>query len=162
MQPDIVYRPREPGISAVDAVVPAVAKIVDMGLVDADRVGLIGHSWGGYQAAFIPTQTDIFATSVSGAPLTDFLSMPGSLHWRPGFPEFGHWETGQARMGVPPWEDFEAHVRNSPVAHIQDLHTPMLLMQGDDDGTVDFRQGVEFYNYARRAGKELVFLVYPG
>jgi dipeptidyl aminopeptidase/acylaminoacyl peptidase len=162
LQPDIVYRPRDPGISAVDAVVPAVAKIVDMGLVDADRVGLIGHSWGGYQAAFIPTQTDIFATSVSGAPLTDFLSMPGSLHWRPGFPEFGHWETGQARMDVPPWEDFDAHVRNSPVAHIQNLHTPMLLMQGDDDGTVDFRQGVEFYNYGRRAGKELVFLVYPG
>ena len=162
LEPDIVYRPRDPGISAVDAVVPAVAKIVDMGLVDAAHVGLIGHSWGGYQAAFIPTQTDIFATSVSGAPLTDFLSMPGSLHWRPGFPEFGHWETGQARMDVPPWEDFEAHVRNSPVAHIQDLHTPMLLMQGDDDGTVDFRQGVEFYNYARRAGKELVFLVYPG
>jgi len=162
LQPDIVYRPRDPGVSAVDAVVPAVAKIVEMGLVDADRVGLIGHSWGGYQAAFIPTQTDIFATSVSGAPLTDFLSMPGSIHWRPGFPEFGHWETGQARMDVPPWEDFEAHVRNSPVAHIQNLHTPMLLMQGDDDGTVDFRQGVEFYNYARRAGKELVFLVYPG
>lgn len=162
LQPDIVYRPRDPGVSAVDAVVPAVARIVDMGLVDPDRVGLIGHSWGGYQAAFIPTQTDIFATSVSGAPLTDFLSMPGSLHWGPGFPEFGHWETGQARMGVPPWEDFEAHVRNSPVAHIQDLHTPMLLMQGDDDGTVDFRQGVEFYNYARRAGKQLVFLVYPG
>jgi len=162
LQPDIVYRPRDPGISAVDAVVPAVARIVELGLVDPDRVGLIGHSWGGYQAAFIPTQTDIFATSVSGAPITDFLSFPGVIHWRPGFPEFGHWETGQARMDVPPWEDFEAHVRNSPVAHIQDLHTPILMMQGDDDGTVDFRQGVEYYDYARRAGKELVFLVYPG
>lgn len=162
LQPDIVYRPRDPGISAVDAVVPAVARIVEMGLVDEDRVGLIGHSWGGYQAAFIPTQTDIFATAVTGAPITDFLSFPGVIHWRPGFPEFGHWETGQARMDVPPWEDFEAHVRNSPVAHIQDLHTPILMMQGDDDGTVDFRQGVEYYNYARRAGKELVFLVYPG
>ncbi len=162
LQPDIVYRPRDPGISAVDAVVPSVARIVGMGLVDEDRVGLIGHSWGGYQAAFIPTQTDIFATAVTGAPITDFLSFPGVIHWRPGFPEFGHWETGQARMDVPPWEDFEAHVRNSPVAQIQDLHTPILMMQGDDDGTVDFRQGVEYYNYARRAGKELVFLVYPG
>lgn len=162
LQPDIVYRPRDPGISAVDAVVPAVAKIVQMGLVDEKHVGLIGHSWGGYQAAFIPTQTDIFATSISGAPLTDFLSMPGALHWRPGLPEFEHWETGQARMDVPPWEDLDAHLRNSPVAHIQDLHTPILLAQGDEDGTVDFRQGVEYYNYARRAGKEMVFLVYPG
>jgi dipeptidyl aminopeptidase/acylaminoacyl peptidase len=162
LQPDIVYRPRDPGVSAVEAVVPAVARVVEMGMVDADRVGLIGHSWGGYQATYIPTRTDIFATSVAGAPLTNFLSMVGSLHWNPGMPELGHWETGQARMDVPPWEDFEAHVRNSPAAFIQDLETPMLMMHGSEDGVVDFGQGVEFYNYARRAGKEFVFLVYPG
>jgi dipeptidyl aminopeptidase/acylaminoacyl peptidase len=46
---------------------------------------------------------------------------------------------------------------------IQDLRTPMLMMFGDADGTVDFRQGVEFYNYARRAGRQdFVLLVYPG
>jgi dipeptidyl aminopeptidase/acylaminoacyl peptidase len=162
LQPDIVYRPREPGVSAVDAVVPAVQRVVDMGLVDPERVGLVGHSWGGYQATYIPTRTDIFAASVAGAPLTNFLSMMGAVHWRPGLPETGHWETGQARMDVPYWEDFEAHVRNSPAAHIESLTTPMLMMFGDEDGTVDFRQGVEFYNYARRAGKEFVLLVYPG
>jgi dipeptidyl aminopeptidase/acylaminoacyl peptidase len=162
LQPDIVYRPREPGVSAVDAVVPAVQRIVNLGMVDPDRVGLVGHSWGGYQATYIPTRTDIFAASVAGAPLTNFLSMMGAVHWRPGLPETGHWETGQARMDVPYWEDFEAHVRNSPAAHIEDLSTPMLMMFGDEDGTVDFRQGVEFYNYARRAGKEFVLLVYPG
>jgi dipeptidyl aminopeptidase/acylaminoacyl peptidase len=88
--------------------------------------------------------------------------MVGAVHWRPGLPELGHWETGQARMDVPYWDDFDAHVRNSPAAHIQSLRTPMLMMFGDEDGTVDFRQGVEFYNYARRAGKEFVLLVYPG
>lgn len=162
LQPDIVYRPRDPGVSAVDAVVPAVAAVVETGVVDPERVGLIGHSWGGYQATYIPTRTDIFAAAVAGAPLTNFLSMVGSLHWNPGMPELEHWETGQARMDVPPWEDFEAHVRNSPAAFIQDLKTPMLMMQGSEDGVVDFRQGVEFYNYARRAGKDFVFLVYPG
>lgn len=161
--PDIVYRPRDPGRSAVEAVEPAVQSIVDRGLVDPDRIGLIGHSWGGYQAAYIPTQTDIFAAAVSGAPLTNFLSFPGAVHWRPGLPEFEHWETGQARMDVPPWEDFDAHVRNSPIAFVQDLETPMLMVFGDDDGTVDFHQGVEFYNYARRARKtDFVMLVYPG
>ncbi len=162
LQTDIVYRPRDPGVSAVDAVVPAVQSIVDRGLVDPDRVGLVGHSWGGYQAAYIPTQTDIFAASVSGAALTNFLSMNGAIHWRPGLPEMQHWETGQARMDVPFWEDFEAHVRNSPAAHITNLETPMLVMFGDEDGTVDWHQGIEFYNFARRAGKEMVMLVYPG
>lgn len=163
LMPDIVYRPRDPGRSAVEAVVPAVEAVVGRGLVDPERVGLIGHSWGGYQATYIPTQTDVFAASVAGAPLTNFLSMPGAIHWRPGLPELGHWETGQARMGVPPWEDFEAHVRNSPAAFIAELATPMLMMFGDEDGTVDWHQGIQFYNFARRAGKDnFVLLVYPG
>jgi dipeptidyl aminopeptidase/acylaminoacyl peptidase len=160
--PDIVYRARDPGVSAVEAVVPAVRGVVDRGLVDAARVGLIGHSWGGYQAAYIPTRTDIFAAAVAGAPLTNFISFAGQIHWRPGMPEFDHWETGQGRMEVPPWEDLEAHLRNSPINFIAELNTPMLMMFGDEDGTVDWHQGIEFYNYARRAGKEFVMLVYPG
>jgi dipeptidyl aminopeptidase/acylaminoacyl peptidase len=160
--PDIVYRGRDPGRSAVEAVEGAVKAIVDRGIVDPERVGLVGHSWGGYQATYIPTQTDIFAASVAGAPITNFLSFMGAIHWRPGLPETGHWETGQARMGVPFWEDFDAH-RNSPAAFVHELNTPMMMMFGDDDGTVDWRQGQEFYNYARRAGKtDFVLLVYPG
>ena len=161
--PDIVYRGGEPGRSAVDAVVPAVRSIVARGLIDSARVGLIGHSWGGYQATYIPTQTDIFAASVAGAPITNFLSFAGAIHWTPGIAEFDHWETGQARMGAPPWEAFEAHVRNSPAAGIANLKTPVLMEFGDADGTVDWHQGIEFYNFARRAGKrDFVMLVYPG
>ena len=66
-------------------------------------------------------------------------------------------------MEVPPWEDVEAYMRNSPVAKIQDLRTPVLVEVGDADGTVDWHQGLEYYNYARRAGKnDLVLLIYPG
>ena len=78
-------------------------------------------------------------------------------------PEFDHWETGQGRMVKPPWEDFEGHVRNSPAAFVHKLERPMLMVFGDADGTVDWHQGVEFYNFARRAGKkDFVMLVYPG
>ena len=163
LAPDIVYRPREPGISALESVEGAVNHIVDRGLVDSEAIGLVGHSWGGYQATFIPTQTDLFAASVAGAPITNFLSFMGAIHWNPGIPEVDHWETGQARMDVPFWEDFEAHVRNSPATFVHKLNTPMLMAFGDDDGVVDWHQGVEFYNFARRAGKEdFVLLVYPG
>jgi dipeptidyl aminopeptidase/acylaminoacyl peptidase len=65
-------------------------------------------------------------------------------------------------MAVPYWEDLEGHLESSPANFIADLETPMLLMHGDADGVVDFYQGLEFYNYARRAGKEVVLLVYPG
>ena len=160
--PDIVYRARDPGVSALEAVRPAVAKTVEMGLVDADRVGLIGHSWGGYQATYLPTRTNIFAASVAGAPLTDFVSFMGAIHWNAGVPEVDHWETGQARMEVPFWEDPEAHRRNSPIHEVHNLETPLLMAFGDDDGVVDWDQGTEFYNFARRAGKQMVLLVYEG
>ncbi|HEX6133897.1 MAG TPA: prolyl oligopeptidase family serine peptidase [Longimicrobiales bacterium] len=163
LMPDIVYRGREPGVSALEAVVPAVQAVVQRGVVDPERIGLIGHSWGGYQATYLPTRTDIFAAAVAGAPITNFLSFAGAIHWTPGIPEFSHWETGQARMGVPFWEDLDAYLRNSPAHMVHELETPMLMMFGDADGTVDWHQGVEFYNFARRAGREdFVLLVYPG
>ena len=161
--PDIVFRAGDPGRSYLECLLPAVRTVIARGIVDSSRIGLIGHSWGGYEATYAPTQTNLFATSVAGAPITNFLSFAGAFHWTPGMPEFDHWETGQARMAKPPWEDFEGHVRNSPAAFVHKLERPMLMMFGDADGTVDWHQGVEFYNFARRAGKEnFVMLVYPG
>ncbi len=162
LQPDIVYTAREPGMSALASVRAAVAKVVEMGVTDPDAVGLIGHSWGGYQATFLPTRTDIFAASVAGAPLTDFVSFMGQIHWNSGGPELSHWETGQGRMEVPFWEDPEAHRRNSPIHKVHEMETPLLMAFGDNDGTVDWDQGTEFYNFARRAGKQMVLLVYEG
>jgi dipeptidyl aminopeptidase/acylaminoacyl peptidase len=163
LQPDIVFRGREPGISVLDAVVPAVQSIIARGLVDSARVGHVGHSWGGYEATFLPTRTHIFAATVAGAPITNFLSFAGAIHWTPGIAEMDHWETGQARMDVPYWEDLDAYLRNSPAAKVHELRTPILMEVGDADGTVDWHQGIEFYNFARRAGrKDFILLVYPG
>ncbi|MEZ4416427.1 MAG: YqiA/YcfP family alpha/beta fold hydrolase [Gemmatimonadota bacterium] len=162
LMPDIAYEPGRPGPSALDAVEHALDAAVATGHVDPERMGLIGHSWGGYQAAYLPTRTNRFAASVAGAAITNFMSFMGAVHWNGGLPESGHWETGQARMAVPYWEDVQGHLESSPANFITNLQTPMLLMHGDADGVVDFRQGLEFYNYARRAGKEVVLLVYPG
>ncbi len=163
LRPDIVFRGRDPGISVLEALQPAVRSVTARGLVDSTKVGLVGHSWGGYEATFVPTRTNMFAAAVAGAPITNFLSFAGAVHWTPGIAEFDHWETGQARMDVPFWEDMEAYVRNSPAAKVNELKTPMLMEFGDADGTVDWHQGVEFYNFARRAGRDdFVMLVYPG
>jgi len=163
LRPDIVFRGRDPGIAVLEALEPAVRSVVARGLIDSTKVGLVGHSWGGYEATFVPTRTNMFAASVAGAPITNFLSFAGAVHWTPGIAEFDHWETGQARMDVPFWEDMEAYLRNSPAAKVHELRTPMLMMFGDADGTVDWHQGIEFYNFARRAGRDdFVMLVYPG
>jgi len=163
LRPDIVFRGRDPGIAVLEALQPAVRAVTSRGLVDSTKVGLVGHSWGGYEATFVPTRTNMFAAAIAGAPITNFLSFAGAIHWTPGIAEFDHWETGQARMDVPFWEDMEAYIRNSPAAKVHELKTPMLMEFGDADGTVDWHQGIEFYNFARRAGRnDFVMLVYPG
>jgi dipeptidyl aminopeptidase/acylaminoacyl peptidase len=162
LQPDIVYRDRNPGLSAVAAIEPAVEKVLETGMVDPKRVGLTGHSWGGYQTAFTVTQTDIFAAAVAGAPLTDLVSMYLSVYWNTGSTDARIFEISQGRMEVPFWEDLEAYIANSPVFHVDQLNTPLLLAHGTEDGAVDFNQGVEYYNAARRAGKDFVMLVYEG
>ena len=163
LKPDIVFRARDPGLSVLEAIVPAVHAVVARGLVDSARVGFVGHSWGGYEAAFLPTRTNIFAAVVAGAPITNMMSFAGQIHWSGGVAELDHLETGQARMEVPYWEDMAAYVRNDPAAMVDKLQTPMMLEAGDADGTVDWHQSVEFYNFARRAERQnVVMLMYPG
>jgi dipeptidyl aminopeptidase/acylaminoacyl peptidase len=162
LRPDIVYRGRDPGVSAVEALVPAVETVVAAGMIDRDRIGIVGHSWGAYQTAFAVTQTDLFSAAVAGAPLTNLISMYLSIYWNTGGTDARIFEIQQGRMEVPFWQDLEAYVRNSPVFHIENMNTPLLVAFGDKDGAVDFNQGVELYNAARRAGKEMVLLVYEG
>jgi len=161
-QPDIVFQPGEPGVSVVDCVTAAVKKIVDMGVVDPAKVGVMGHSWGGFDAMYLSTHSKVFAAAVSGAGISNLISNYGSHHFSSGIAETDHIETGQQRMVVPLYEDLQRYIRNSAVFGIGTMTTPMLLMTGDSDGTVYWHQSVEFYNIARRAKKNVVMLVYNG
>ena len=161
-QPDIVFRPREPGLSVIECVEPAVRKVVAMGVADPARVGVIGHSWGGFDAAYLATHSKVFAASVAGAAITNLVSNYGNHHWSSGIAETDHIETGQQRMEVPIFEDLQAYIRNSAVFNVHNMTTPLLLEVGDNDGTVHWHQGVELYNIARRAKKNVVMLAYGG
>jgi len=161
-QPDIVFTPREPGVSVVECVTAAVNKVVSMGAVDGTKVGVMGHSWGGFDAMYLATHTKLFAAAVSGAGISDHISNYGNHHWSSGIAETDHIETGQQRMVVPLYEDLPAYIRNSAIFGISTMTTPLLLMTGDNDGTVFFHQSVELYNIARRAKKNVVMLVYNG
>ena len=127
------------------------------------RVGVIGHSWGGFDTAFLATHTNgVFAAAVAGAPITDLVSNYGNHHWSSGIAETDHIETGQQRMEVPLYEDLQDYIANSAVFNVQNMTVPLLLEVGDADGTVFWHQSVELYNIARRAKKNVVMLVYNG
>ncbi|MDG2282214.1 MAG: prolyl oligopeptidase family serine peptidase, partial [Longimicrobiales bacterium] len=130
--------------------------------VDEEKLGLIGHSWGGYQTTYFVTQDDMFASAVAGAPLTNLMSMYLSFYWNSGGTDARIFEISQGRMQVPWWEDWDSYEANSPLHNIQDMETPLLMMFGTNDGAVEYNQGVEFYNAARRLGKQMVMLSYDG
>jgi dipeptidyl aminopeptidase/acylaminoacyl peptidase len=161
LRPDILFRAREPGYSGLDCVTSAVKAALAMGMIDPKRVGNMGHSWGGYQSAFYAVHSHgMFAATIAGAPLTDLISMYGYTSFNTGFAETGHYETGQERMQVPLWEDPQAYIRNSTVYAVDSLQTPLLLEEGDADGNVNYWQSMELYNFGRRLGKQVVFLIY--
>jgi dipeptidyl aminopeptidase/acylaminoacyl peptidase len=162
LRPDITYRDRNPGISAQESVIPAVDAALARVNVDPARVGITGHSWGGYQTAFLATVSDRFAAAVAGAPLTEMYGMYLSMYWNTGSTDARIFEISQGRMEVPPWEDLDSYMANSPVHQIRNMRTPLLVAFGDKDGAVDWQQGVMMYNAARRENKDFVLLVYPG
>jgi dienelactone hydrolase len=162
-QPDITYRPGKPGESALQCLEPAVdAALKQQPAIDAKKVGLIGHSWGAYQTAYVTTVSDRFAIGACGAPLTELTSMYNSFYWNAGITNQVLFESGQGRMRVPFWEDPKSYIDQSPVWQASKRKIPLLMAFGDNDGAVDWHQGQYLYNTLRRMGKECVLLVYAG
>jgi len=162
LMPDIVYRVNDPGMSAVWCVVPAVKAAIETGIVDAEKVAIHGHSWGGYQTSFLVTQTDVFAAAIAGAPLTNMISMYSSVYWNTGSANIPIFESSQGRFTGGPWEIFEAYERNSPVHFAANIKTPLMILHNDKDGAVDFNQGITFFNTIRRMRKPVIMLQYTG
>lgn len=160
--PDIVNRVNDPGVSAVECVLPALEKAIETGIVDREKIGIHGHSWGGYETAFLITQTDMFSAAVAGAPLTNMISMYSSIYWNIGVANQPLFESGQGRFSAGYWKDMKSYVRNSPVFFAEKVKTPLLLLHNDKDGAVDFNQGIEYFNTLRRLEKPVVMLEYKG
>ncbi len=161
LMPDITYKINDPGMSAVWCVLPAIDTAVAAGVVDRAKVGLHGHSWGGYQTAFLVTQAE-FAAAVAGAPLTNMISMYSSIYFNTGGANQAIFESSQGRFYGGYWENLEAYQRNSPVYYAAKVKTPLIILHNDKDGAVVWNQGIEYYNTLRRLKKPVIMLQYVG
>jgi len=162
LDPDIVYKVNDPGMSAVWAVLPAVKAAIATGVVDSSKVGLWGHSWGGYQTSHLVTQTKMFKAAIAGAPLTDLVSMYSSIYWNSGQTNQMIFESSQGRFTGNFIDNYDAYIRNSPAFHAKNVETPLIIMHNDKDGAVDFNQGITYYNTLRQLGKDVILLEYVG
>jgi dipeptidyl aminopeptidase/acylaminoacyl peptidase len=162
LTPDITYKINDPGKSSVECITAALDAAIATGIVDGAKLGLQGHSWGGYQTAYAITQTNRFKAACAGAPLTDLVSMYSSVYWNSGSANQPIFESSQGRFTAGYWDQQEAYIRNSPVYFAKNVTTPLLLLHNDKDGAVDFTQGIEYYNTLRRLQKPVVMLQYKG
>ncbi len=161
-EPDIPYEIGYPGPSAVKAIVPGVLSLLARGYVDSAALGIQGHSWGGYQTAFLITQTHLFRAAMAGAPVSDMFSAYGGIRWASGLNRSFQYEHTQSRIGGSIWEEPLRYLENSPLFWARRIETPLLMMHNDGDGAVPWYQGIEMYVALRRLGKEVYLIDYNG
>ncbi len=160
--PDIKYGTGNPGFDALDCVVSGVRKVMETGWIDSTAIGIQGHSWGGYETAFLITQTDLFAAAVSGAPVGNMTSAYSGIRLGTGLARQFQYEKYQSRIGGALWDSLDNYLNNSPIFQARKIDTPFMLMFGDKDQAVPWEQGIELYLALRRLNKNCVFLQYRG
>lgn len=160
--PDIVYTVGYPGQSALKSVLPAIQAVVDKGFVNEQAIGIQGHSWGGYQIAYMVTQTNRFKAAAPGALVGNMTSAYSGIRWGTGLPRQYQYEHSQSRIGGNLWEQPMRFIENSPIFHAPRVQTPILMLHNDQDDAVPWYQGIEYYLALRRLGKEVYLFNYNG
>ncbi len=160
--PDIVYTIGHPGQSALKCVLPGIQAVVDKGFVNENAIGIQGHSWGGYQIAYMITQTTRFKAAAAGAPVANMTSAYSGIRWGSGLPRQFQYEHTQSRIGANLWEAPMLYLENSPVFRANQVTTPLLMLHNDNDDAVPWYQGIEYFLALRRLGKEVYMFSYNG
>ncbi|MDO7888269.1 S9 family peptidase [Hymenobacter cheonanensis] len=160
--PDISYTIGEPGPSAVEFINSGVEALKKNSWVDGAHIGLQGQSWGGYQVAYLITQTNMYAAAWAGAPVVNMTSAYGGIRWESGMSRQFQYERTQSRIGGTLWEKPEVYIRNSPLFSLPKVQTPVVIMSNDADGAVPWYQGIEMFTDLRRLGKPVWLLQYNG
>ena len=162
LTPDIIYTIGSPGQSALKCVMPAITEVVSKGFVDEKSIGIQGHSWGGYQIAYMLTRTGRFRAAEAGAPVGNMTSAYNGIRWGTGLPRQFQYEKTQSRIGGTLWENPLEFVENSPVFRANRVTTPLLILQNDEDDAVPWYQGIELFMSLRRNGREAYLFDYNG
>lgn len=153
-------------------VLPLLDTLVARGIADSARIALLGQSAGGYAVQAMITQTDRFRTAISTAGYSDLISLYGTFYgqYRHGDAgdlqastalRFMQFERGYYKAGAPPWAAREQYIANSPIFRVADVHTPILIVQGEND-FIPVQQSEEYFSALYRQNKRARFLRYYG
>lgn len=160
--PDIIFQIGSPGPSALDNVESGVKAVIAKGVVKPESIGLYGHSFGAFEAAYVLTQSKMFATGILGSGVYDIIAQ--YLNYNEAYgqkPDIWRFETQQFRMGGGLYDDFLNYLENSPIYHLVALDSPILIWAGKQDRSVNWEQSLSLHIALRRLNKVHEFLVFP-
>lgn len=160
--PDIHFTIGRPGESCYDAVCSGIEMLIKQGIADPERIGLQGHSWSGFQTAYLVTRTDLFCCANLGAPVCDMPMAYASVRNGSGRVRFFMYEDTQSRMGKTLWEAREAYLAHSPLLYADRITTPLLILHNDADEAVSYEQGRALFLAMRRLHKPAWLINYRG
>ncbi len=161
--PDIKYETGYPGPSGFNCIVGGTKSLIEKyDYIDQENIAIQGQSWGGYQVAYIVTQTNMYKAAMAGAPVSNMTSAYGGIRWSSGMSRTFQYEETQSRIGATLWERQDLYILNSPLFFAPQVETPLLMMHNDKDGAVPWYQGIEFFSALRRLNKPVWMLVYNG
>ena len=160
--PDIRYVDGYPGESCYNCLMPGITMMIAKAYINEKGIAAQGHSWGGYQVAYLATRTNLFSAIESGAPVVNMFSAYGGIRWGSGMARSFQYEHTQSRLGATPWSSPLRYLENSPLFTMDKVQTPILIMHNDADGHVPWYQGIEYFVAMKRLGKPCWLLNYTG
>jgi dipeptidyl aminopeptidase/acylaminoacyl peptidase len=145
-----------------DTILPGIKKVIDMGVADPVRIGVMGQSFGGYSTLCLIVQTKCFKAGVVRLGFGNLVGLYGVMGKDGTASSTGMLEGGQGAMGGTPWEKRARYLENSPVFYLDRVQTPLLIVHGSNDETVPSFLADEIFVDLRRLGKEVTYAKYEG
>lgn len=160
--PDSPQHLGAPMLDLAKTVLPGVSKLVEMGIADPQRLGVIGHSNGGYSVLALIVQTNRFKAAVEVSGMADLVANYGEMDESGGAFATSYLEHGLDGMGGTPWQVPIRYLENSPIFYLDRVKTPLLLIHGSADQSVEPFLGDEVFVAMRRLGKQAEYVKYMG
>jgi hypothetical protein len=158
--PDIDYKIGYAGESALQSIIGGVTYLSKMPFINSKKIGICGHSFGGFETLYAITHSDLFTAAFADAGSSNFISQYGSVLLSDGRSIQPFVEKGQIRMGCSLWEKAEVYINNSPIFAADRVNTPLLIVNNKMDALVHFEQGLQMFLALRRLGKKAWLLQY--
>ena len=160
--PDMPLGVGTPMLDMAKAVLPGVNQVIDMGVADPARLGVMGHSFGGYSTLSLIVMTNRFKAAMDASGIGDLVGFYGEMQKDGAAFGVSVAEQGPGSMGGTPWAVRDRYIANSPVFDLDRVETPLLIVQGANDAIVAPFLADEVFVDLRRLGKEVEYARYDG